>query len=87
MITENDIYKIYRRVWNRGFEILKGKLTDDEAQQAKRGIGARKEDFLMWALRDVDEFRRNPEIKRLQIKVECDNAHNTCSYLIYLNFI
>jgi len=83
--TSNDIYKIYRKIWPKEFQVLNGQFTDEEAQQAVRGIGAGKENFLMWALSDVEPYKNNPAIKRLQIKATCDYDYN--SYLIYLNFI
>ncbi len=81
--AEKRIIKIYRKFWRRSFEVLHGRLTDEEAQQAIRGINASNEDFAMWATRDLAQ--KDQHFSKLQIKVECD--YNYRSYLIYLNFV
>lgn len=89
----NHIYNCYKKALlnalpNGQFEILRGGLTDEEAQKAIRGINANKEEFEIWAKKDIsDFFIKNKFMEffgKLQIKAECNYEYN--SYLIYLNY-
>ena len=81
-MNAKKIIKAYRRFWNGPFEVLEDDLTDEQAQKAIRGVGARREDFLAFAKEDLKDKDRS---KKLQIKVEHDEI--STSYLIYLNII